>query len=125
MRRETRLYDPDRDETRTMRSKELSDDYRYFPEPDLLPVVIDEAFIAERARSLPELPQQKRAALHRRISALSDYDASRLTDDPSVARFFESVLAVCGEAKAAANWILGDWSATLNRTRTARRTRAP
>ncbi len=60
MRRETRLYDPDRDETRTMRSKELSDDYRYFPEPDLLPVVIDEAFIAEVRGSLPELPHQKR-----------------------------------------------------------------
>ncbi len=114
VRRETRLYDPDRDETRTMRSKELSDDYRYFPEPDLLPVVIDEAFIAKVRDSLPELPQQKRSRYTDEL-ALSDYDASRLTDDPNVARFFESVLAVCGEAKAAANWILGDWSATLNR----------
>jgi aspartyl-tRNA(Asn)/glutamyl-tRNA(Gln) amidotransferase subunit B len=114
VRRETRLYDPDRDETRTMRSKELSDDYRYFPEPDLLPVVIDEAFIAKVRGSLPELPQQKRSRYMDEL-ALSDYDASRLTDDPNVARFFESVLAVCGEAKAAANWILGDWSATLNR----------
>ncbi len=114
VRRETRLYDPDRDETRTMRSKELSDDYRYFPEPDLLPVVIDEAFIAEVRGSLPELPHQKRQRYMNDL-ALSDYDASRLTDDPSVARFFESVLMVSGEAKAAANWILGDWSATLNR----------
>ncbi len=120
VRRETRLYDPDRDETRTMRTKELSDDYRYFPEPDLLPVVIDEAFIAEVRGSLPELPQQKRNRYMNEL-ALSDYDASRLTDDPSVARFFESVLSVSGEAKAAANWILGDWSATLNRIRTASR----
>ena len=114
VRRETRLYDPDRDETRTMRSKELSDDYRYFPEPDLLPVVIDEAFISTVRDSLPELPQRKRRRYIDEL-ALSDYDASRLTDDPSVARFFESVLSVCGEAKAAANWILGDWAATLNR----------
>ena len=93
VRRETRLYDPDRDETRTMRSKELSDDYRYFPEPDLLPVVIDEAFISKVRGSLPELPQQKRSRYMNEL-ALSDYDASRLTDDPSVARFFESVLSV-------------------------------
>jgi aspartyl-tRNA(Asn)/glutamyl-tRNA(Gln) amidotransferase subunit B len=112
--RETRLYDPDRDETRTMRSKELSDDYRYFPEPDLLPVVIDDAFIAAVTRSLPELPAQKRT---RYVSALglSDYDAAWLTDDPNVARFFESVLAECGEPKLAANWVMGDWSAALNR----------
>jgi len=112
--RETRLYDSDRDETRTMRSKELSDDYRYFPEPDLLPVVIDEAFISKVRASLPELPQQKRSRYINDL-ALSEYDASRLTDDPSVARFFEAVLSVSNEAKAAANWILGDWSATLNR----------
>jgi aspartyl-tRNA(Asn)/glutamyl-tRNA(Gln) amidotransferase subunit B len=112
--RETRLYDPDRDETRTMRSKELSDDYRYFPEPDLLPVVIDEAFIAAVTRSLPELPAQKRARYVADLG-LSDYDASWLTDDPSVARFFESVLTVCGEPKLAANWVMGDWSAALNR----------
>ena len=111
--RETRLYDPDRAETRTMRSKELSDDYRYFPEPDLLPVVIDEAFIADVRASLPELPQQKRSRYTE--LGLSDYDAAWLTDDPGVARFFESVLAVCGEAKLAANWVMGDWSAALNR----------
>ncbi len=111
--RETRLYDPDRDETRTMRSKELSDDYRYFPEPDLLPVVIDDAFIEGVRASLPELPQQKR--MRYAELGLSDYDAAWLTDDPSVARFFEAVLDVCGEAKLAANWVMGDWSAALNR----------
>jgi len=112
--RETRLYDPDRDETRIMRSKELSDDYRYFPEPDLLPVVVDEAFIAKVRGSLPELPQQKRSRYVSELG-LSDYDASWLTDDPTVARFFEAVLAECGEAKLAANWVMGDWSAALNR----------
>ncbi len=114
VRRETRLYDPDRDETRTMRSKELSDDYRYFPEPDLLPVVLDEAFIAAVRANLPELPQQKRARYVNELG-LSDYDAAWLTDDPGVARFFESVFAVSREAKLTANWIMGDWSAALNR----------
>jgi aspartyl-tRNA(Asn)/glutamyl-tRNA(Gln) amidotransferase subunit B len=98
-----------------MRTKELSDDYRYFPEPDLLPVVIDQEFIATVRSSLPELPHQKRT---RYIGALglSDYAATWLTDDPSVARFFEAVLAACGEAKLAANWVMGDWSAALNRS---------
>jgi aspartyl-tRNA(Asn)/glutamyl-tRNA(Gln) amidotransferase subunit B len=114
IRRETRLYDPDRDETRIMRSKELSDDYRYFPEPDLLPVVIDEAFITQMRESLPELPQQKRARYIAELG-LPDYDAAWLTDDPTVAHFFESVYAQCGEAKLAANWVMGDWSAALNR----------
>ncbi len=115
VRRETRLYDPDRDETRIMRSKELSDDYRYFPEPDLLPVVIDEAFISEVRSSLPELPHQKRSRYINELG-LSVYDASWLADDPSVARFFEAVLAASGEAKLAANWVMGDWSAALNRS---------
>jgi len=115
IRRETRLYDSDRDETRTMRSKELSDDYRYFPEPDLLPVVIDQDFIAAIRGSLPELPHEKRNRYIGELG-LSDYDATWLTDDPSVARFFEAVLAACGEAKLAANWVMGDWSAALNRS---------
>ena len=115
IRRETRLYDPDRDETRIMRSKELSDDYRYFPEPDLLPVVIDEAFITQVRQSLPELPQQKRARYIAELG-LPEYDAAWLTHDPTVAHFFESVYAQCGEAKLAANWVMGDWSAALNRS---------
>ncbi len=113
VRRETRLYDPDRDETRTMRSKELSDDYRYFPEPDLLPLVLDPAFIAAVRTTIPELPHAKRS---RYVGALglSDYDASWLTDDPAVAHFFEAVQDICGEPKLAANWVMGDWSAALN-----------
>ncbi len=114
VRRETRLYDSDRNETRVMRSKELSDDYRYFPEPDLLPVTIDNDFIAAIRGALPELPQQKRARYQKELG-LSDYDASRITDDPAVAQFFEEIVARCGDAKQAANWVLGDWSAALNR----------
>ena len=114
VRRETRLYDPDRDETRTMRTKELSDDYRYFPEPDLLPVAIDAAFIESVRAELPELPDQKRRR-YVVAYALSDYDASRLTDDPAVAQFFEASATAATEPKLAANWVLGDWSAALNR----------
>jgi aspartyl-tRNA(Asn)/glutamyl-tRNA(Gln) amidotransferase subunit B len=114
VRRETRLYDPDRDETRTMRTKELSDDYRYFPEPDLLPVAIDAAFIESVRAELPELPRAKR---RRYVEALglSEYDASRLTDDPALAHFYEATLAVCNEPKPVANWVLGELSAALNR----------
>ncbi len=114
VRRETRLYDSDRNETRLMRSKELSDDYRYFPEPDLLPVVIDRDFISAIRAGLPELPQQKRSRYQAEMG-LSDYDAGRLTDDPAVAQFFESVASKSGDPKQAANWVLGDWSADLNR----------
>jgi len=111
--RETRLYDPDRDETRTMRSKELSDDYRYFPEPDLLPLTLSGDWIDSLRAELPELPDAKRS---RYVAALglSEYDAALLTDDPAVACFFEAVLDVCAEAKLAANWIMGEWSAALN-----------
>jgi aspartyl-tRNA(Asn)/glutamyl-tRNA(Gln) amidotransferase subunit B len=111
--RETRLYDPERNETRTMRSKELSDDYRYFPEPDLLPVTLEQAWIESLRGQLPELPDAKRQRYIERFG-LSDYDAAWLTDDPAVARFFEAVLEVCNETKLAANWIMGEWSAALN-----------
>ena len=111
--RQTLLYDPDRDETRPMRGKEASDDYRYFPEPDLLPVPIDHATISRVRESLPELPQQKRERYTNDL-ALSSYDALRLTDDPAMATFFEQVLETCGQAKAAANWALGEFSAALN-----------
>jgi aspartyl-tRNA(Asn)/glutamyl-tRNA(Gln) amidotransferase subunit B len=113
VRRETRLYDPDRNETRTMRSKELSDDYRYFPEPDLLPLVLEPSFVAARRATLPELPEHKRQRyVHEH--GLSDYDADWLTNDPAVAQFFEAVFAVCGDAKLVANWVMGAWSAALN-----------
>ena len=116
VRRETRLYDPDRDETRTMRTKELSDDYRYFPEPDLLPVAIDAAFIESVRAALPELPDQKRRRYIEELE-LSDYDATRLTDDPAVAQFFEATATYSPiiNTKLAANWVLGEWAAALNR----------
>jgi aspartyl-tRNA(Asn)/glutamyl-tRNA(Gln) amidotransferase subunit B len=119
--RETLLYDSDRDETRPMRSKELSDDYRYFPEPDLLPLVFDAAFIDAARAALPELPDAKR---NRYIAdfELPEYDANWLTNDPDVAMYFEAVMASCdnskspvGWAKLAANWVMGEVSAAVNR----------
>ncbi len=112
--RETRLYDADRDETRTMRSKELSEDYRYFPDPDLLPVHIDATLLDSVRAELPELPAAKR---HRYLEALglSAYDADWLTQDPAVADYFEAVLGAGADPKLAANWVMGDLSASLNR----------
>ncbi len=112
--RETLLYDPDRDETRPMRSKELSEDYRYFPEPDLLPVVLDTAQLDALRQGLPELPNAKRARFERDL-ALSAYDAEWLTSDPDVARYYEAVAATAGDPKLAANWVMGEWSAAMNR----------
>jgi aspartyl-tRNA(Asn)/glutamyl-tRNA(Gln) amidotransferase subunit B len=112
---ETRLYDPDRDETRSMRSKEEANDYRYFPDPDLLPVVIhQEAIEAARAR-LPELPDAKR---ERFIDAygLSAYDAEVLTTSRELADYFEAVAAGCEAPKLAANWVMGDFTAAMNRS---------
>lgn len=110
---ETRLYDADRDETRSMRSKEVANDYRYFPEPDLLPVVISEADIDDIARDLPELPQ---ARLQRFCTefGLSAYDASVLTSERPLADYFEAVAGACGDAKAAANWVQGELLGALN-----------
>jgi len=112
---ETRLYDPDRDETRSMRSKEDAMDYRYFPDPDLLPLEIDAAWIERVRAELPELPAAKRT---RFISAygLSDYDAGLLTADAATAGYFEQVVAALppGQAKLAANWINGDVAAAVN-----------
>jgi aspartyl-tRNA(Asn)/glutamyl-tRNA(Gln) amidotransferase subunit B len=112
--RETRLYDAERDETRSMRSKELSEDYRYFPDPDLLPVLVSESFIESVRAELPELPANKR---HRYVDALglSAYDAAWLTQDPDVASYFESVTDASGDAKLSANWVMGELSAALNR----------
>ncbi|HHQ14460.1 MAG TPA: Asp-tRNA(Asn)/Glu-tRNA(Gln) amidotransferase subunit GatB [Chromatiales bacterium] len=111
---ETRLYDADRDETRPMRSKEEANDYRYFPDPDLLPVVLHEEFIEEVRAGLPELPWQKRE----RFAAfgLRDDDIASLTLSRSVADYFEAVVSAAGgDAKLAANWVLGELSAALNR----------
>ena len=112
---ETRLYDSDRDETRSMRSKEEANDYRYFPDPDLLPLVIDEAFLDRARTSLPELPQAMR---ERFISeqGLPAYDADMLTSSRELAAYFENVVDVLGgEAKLVANWLMGDLSAQLNK----------
>jgi aspartyl-tRNA(Asn)/glutamyl-tRNA(Gln) amidotransferase subunit B len=114
VRQETRLYDPDRNETRSMRSKEEANDYRYFPDPDLLPLVIDEAFVEEVRAGLPELPDAK-AARFAREHGLSDYDAGVLTASREMAAYYEAVAAGCGEPKLAANWVMGELSGFLNR----------
>ncbi|MFK7829136.1 MAG: Asp-tRNA(Asn)/Glu-tRNA(Gln) amidotransferase subunit GatB [Congregibacter sp.] len=110
---ETRLYDADNDETRSMRSKEVANDYRYFPEPDLLPVVLSESDIEEIRGCLPELPDHRRARFQNDYG-LSTYDAAVLTDERAVADFFETTANQCGDAKLAANWIQGELLAALN-----------
>ena len=105
---ETRLYDSDKNETRSMRSKEEANDYRYFPDPDLLPVVIEESFLDEVRSTLPELPDEKK---HRFIEEfdLSAYDAAVLTASREVAEYFEAVVEVAkDEAKLVSNWVTGE-----------------
>jgi len=116
IRQETRLYDPDRDETRALRSKEEANDYRYFPDPDLLPVVLDDAFIAAVQASLPELPDQK-AARFVEQHGLSAYDAGVLTASRELGDYYEAVVAKLGsaQAKLAANWVMGELSGALNK----------
>jgi aspartyl-tRNA(Asn)/glutamyl-tRNA(Gln) amidotransferase subunit B len=115
---ETRLFDPDKGETRSMRSKEDAHDYRYFPDPDLLPLELTEDFVAQCKADLPELPDAKKA---RYVTALglSDYNASVLTAEAETARWFEALLAELpkaeGSAKAASNWVTGDLFGALNR----------
>jgi aspartyl-tRNA(Asn)/glutamyl-tRNA(Gln) amidotransferase subunit B len=111
---ETRLYDHVRGETRSMRSKEDAHDYRYFPDPDLLPLVLDEAWVEDLRSQLPELPDAKRARFVAEYG-LSPYDAGVLVAEQSTAAFFETV-AKGRDAKAAANYVMGDLFAALNRT---------
>jgi len=111
---ETRLYDADRDETRSMRSKEVANDYRYFPEPDLLPIVIDEAYIESIRSCLPELPRQKRERFVTQYG-LSTYDAGVLSASRALADYFETVAEQSGDAKIAANWVQGELLGQLNR----------
>jgi aspartyl-tRNA(Asn)/glutamyl-tRNA(Gln) amidotransferase subunit B len=113
---ETRLYDSDKDETRPMRSKEEANDYRYFPDPDLLPVLIDEAYIEAVRATLPELPDEKAARFAREFS-LSTYDAGVLSASRELGAYFEAVVAGLdsGHAKLAANWVMGELSSALNR----------
>jgi aspartyl-tRNA(Asn)/glutamyl-tRNA(Gln) amidotransferase subunit B len=113
---ETRLYDSDKDETRSMRSKEEANDYRYFPDPDLLPLEIDAEFITAVRSTLPELPDEK-AARFARDFGLSAYDAGVLSASRELGAYFEAVLAEIGtaQAKLAANWVMGELSSALNR----------
>jgi aspartyl-tRNA(Asn)/glutamyl-tRNA(Gln) amidotransferase subunit B len=114
---QTRLYDPDKDETRMMRTKEAADDYRYFPDPDLLPVVIDQALLAEWKASLPELPDAK-AARYQSDYGLSPYDAGVLTSARAIATYFEQTLRGMGaaaDAKLCANWVTGALAAQLKK----------
>jgi aspartyl-tRNA(Asn)/glutamyl-tRNA(Gln) amidotransferase subunit B len=120
---ETRLWDPDRNETRSLRSKEEAHDYRYFPDPDLLPVELSDAFLAECRESLPELPDAKRRRYEQALG-LSAYNAAVLTADVETARWFETLLAETARlsgkpeaetAKQAANWLISDLFGALNR----------
>ncbi|MES2444498.1 MAG: Asp-tRNA(Asn)/Glu-tRNA(Gln) amidotransferase subunit GatB [Pseudomonadota bacterium] len=120
---ETRLFDPDRGETRSMRSKEDAHDYRYFPDPDLLPLELDEAFLADCRASLPELPDAKRGRYESELG-LSAYNAAVLTAEAETARWFEALLAESARvqdkggqevARAAANWLISDLFGALNK----------
>jgi aspartyl-tRNA(Asn)/glutamyl-tRNA(Gln) amidotransferase subunit B len=118
---ETRLYDPDKGETRSMRSKEEANDYRYFPDPDLLPVLLDERLIEGVRSSLPELPDQKATRFSTQYG-LSTYDAGVLTASRELADYYEAVVRECAtgssshpEPKLAANWVMGELAAALNR----------
>ncbi|WP_298449539.1 Asp-tRNA(Asn)/Glu-tRNA(Gln) amidotransferase subunit GatB [uncultured Marinobacter sp.] len=110
---ETRLYNGERDESRSMRSKEEANDYRYFPCPDLLPVVIDDGFIESARDLLPELPDERKARFMEQYG-LNDYDARLLSDDARISAFFEEAVGHGKDAKLAANWVLGEFSARLN-----------
>jgi aspartyl-tRNA(Asn)/glutamyl-tRNA(Gln) amidotransferase subunit B len=113
---ETRLFDPDREETRPMRSKEEANDYRYFPDPDLLPVTVDEELVARVRAALPELPDAKRERFMRDY-ALPAYDAQVLTAERALADYFEAVAKRTKAApKIAANWVMGELMGALNRS---------
>ncbi len=114
VRQETRLFDPDRDETRPMRSKETSMDYRYFPDPDLLPVMLDSAFIEDVRRHLPELPQQKQERFVATFN-LSEADAGVLVGSRALADYFEAVATESGDPILAANWVRVELLGQLNR----------
>jgi aspartyl-tRNA(Asn)/glutamyl-tRNA(Gln) amidotransferase subunit B len=112
---ETRLYDPERDETRSLRTKEEAHDYRYFPDPDLLPLIITEAEIERIGKTLPELPGQRAQRLTREY-AVTAYEAALLTQSRAWADFYEALVKQLGGApKLAASWMLGEFSAALNR----------
>ena len=111
---ETRLYDAVKNETRSMRSKEEANDYRYFPDPDLLPVLIDDALLVQIKNSLPELPTEKKIRFIDDFG-LSEYDAENLTNQKDIADYFESMITKGADVKLSANWVMGDLSASLNK----------
>ena len=111
---ETRLYDSTKDETRPMRSKEEANDYRYFPDPDLLPLVIEQHILEAARSAMPELPWEKRERFVDRYG-LSDYDAGVLTATRPVADYFEAVAKAVSDPKLAANWVMGELAAALNK----------
>lgn len=113
VKQETRLYDPAKNETRSLRSKEDAQDYRYFPDPDLLPVVLDASILSAMQARLPELPKAKKQRFESQYG-LSPYDAGVLVADRELACFFEDVVAEVKDPKLAANWVMGDLSAFLN-----------
>ncbi|MEQ3631927.1 Asp-tRNA(Asn)/Glu-tRNA(Gln) amidotransferase subunit GatB [Thalassolituus sp.] len=115
---ETRLYDADKDETRAMRSKEVENDYRYFPCPDLLPVIIDQEYVEAVRATLPELPDAKKARFQSE-HGLSLMDAAVLSSDRIMADYFEAAAKISGDYKIAANWVMGDVSAALNKNEIA------
>ena len=113
IKQETRLFDPRAGETRSMRSKEEAHDYRYFPDPDLLPLVLEEAWVKEIEKTLPELPDEKKARFVK--LGLSPYDASVLVAERETADYFEAMLGDGAEAKAAANWLNNEYFGRLNK----------
>jgi aspartyl-tRNA(Asn)/glutamyl-tRNA(Gln) amidotransferase subunit B len=115
IKQETRLYNGDTDTSRAMRSKEEANDYRYFPCPDLLPVVLETSYIEKLRKELPELPDARQARFVQQYQ-LSDYDASILSNDADMARFFEQVATLSGDSKLAANWCMGEFTAHPNST---------
>ena len=111
---ETRLFDPDKDETRSMRSKEEANDYRYFPDPDLLPVAITQALRDSVREELPELPEQKQQRFIEQFQ-LSEFDAKILTNSRQMADYFEALADATGEPKLSANWVNGELAGHLNK----------
>jgi|TARA_B110000438_G_scaffold103299_1_gene102120 aspartyl-tRNA(Asn)/glutamyl-tRNA(Gln) amidotransferase subunit B len=111
---ETRLYDSQKNTTRPMRSKEFANDYRYFPEPDLLPVILEEAFVESVKKEMPELPEEKKIRFTKQYN-LSEYDSSLLVADKELADFFEECVNVSDSPKLTANWIMGEFLAELNK----------
>jgi aspartyl-tRNA(Asn)/glutamyl-tRNA(Gln) amidotransferase subunit B len=110
---ETRLYDSVKDETRPMRSKEFANDYRYFPEPDLLPIILEKDFIQCILDDMPEMPNEKKERFVSQFS-LSKYDADLLAADKDIANYFEEVVKISNSPKLSTNWIMGELSAELN-----------